>query len=131
MLAGIQGGEGGAEEWRAGEIEKGVLALAEEGACAGFPGAVVTGGKVADFQIDGAIGMDLLEIAVRGDDGAEGFVAPDEELKGVAQGGGIKRATECEGDGLVVNAGGGIAGIDEGPEAALGAGTGMDDGGEA
>ena len=120
-------GEGGAEEWGLEKSKRADSRCREEGADAGVPGAVVIGGEVADFEIDGAIGEDLLGVAVRGDDGAEGFVAIDEELEGVAQRVGIRGAAESEGDGLVVDAGGEVAGVEEGPEAALGGGDGKGD----
>jgi hypothetical protein len=57
------------------------------------------------------MGEDLLGVAIGGDEGAEGFVAIYEELERLAQGVGIRGAVEGEGDGLVVNAGCGFAGV--------------------
>ncbi len=70
VLALAKRGERGAHQRRAGEIEERGFAPGKELADGGLAGAV-EGGEVADFQVDRALGEDLLEIAVRGDERAK------------------------------------------------------------
>jgi hypothetical protein len=105
-----------------GEIEESGFALIEEVADGVVAGAVVVDGEIADSEVDRAIGEDLLGIAIGRNDCAEGLVAVNEELEGCAESVELDGATEGEGDGLVVDAGGVFAGGEEGPEAALGGG---------